>query len=118
MKCNDCLSTNVRVTSTDHKDSQKTWRYYKCLDCDARYKTEERYAPRLTSGPKPGSTRGPRRNQVVGEQVGSAVLTESNVKHLRQLAEAGYTYPALAKRFGINPGTVYRIVKRKTWKHI
>jgi len=119
MKCVDCKSTNTRVTSTDHINDTTTWRYNRCLDCGARFKTQETYAPRLTTGPKQNNKPSFKaHDQVCGEHVHTAVLTETNVKHLRQLAETGYTRLVLAKRFGINPSTVDRIIKRKTWKHI
>ena len=41
MNCIDCMSANTRVTSTDHIDHKTTWRYVRCLDCGAKFKTEE-----------------------------------------------------------------------------
>jgi DNA invertase Pin-like site-specific DNA recombinase len=44
-------------------------------------------------------------------------LTEQNVRDIRQLAQE-YTYKVIAKRYGIHPQTVYRIVKAKRWAHL
>jgi DNA-directed RNA polymerase subunit RPC12/RpoP len=120
MKCIDCKSTNTRVISTEHPDDEATWRYVRCIDCGTKFKTEERYAQRLKSGPKKGSKIPNFRphEPAIGERVFTSVLTESNVIHLRQLAASGHSRLALAKRFGISPSTVDRIIKRKTWKHI
>jgi DNA invertase Pin-like site-specific DNA recombinase len=52
-----------------------------------------------------------------GEDNNFAVLTEQNVRDIRQLAQA-YTYKVIAKRYGIHPQTVYRIVKAKRWAHL
>jgi len=111
------MSTNIRVTSTDHKQS-KTWRYYRCLDCAARYKTEECYVEYMKPGPKRKADMPARINYARGEAIGSAILTASNVKHLRQLASEGHNRRDLAERFGMSLSTIDRIIKRRTWKHI
>ena len=119
MKCVACKSTNTRVISTDHISDTITWRYNRCFDCGTKYKTEETYAQRVTPGPKPNQRKSCAPiYPAQGERIHTSVLTETNVKHLRALAESGYTRLVLAKRFGINPSTVDRIIKRKTWKHI
>ena len=115
MRCRNCNSKNTRVTCTEHEGHQ-TIRYCRCLDCLTKYKTIETYAQ-----PKRGSPPGykPHPNQIKrGEDSHSAVLTEENVRQIRTLAENNTTYVAIAKQFGIHKGTVYRIVKRKRWKHI
>ena len=119
MKCVECKSSNTRVISTDRISDTITWRYNRCFDCGAKYKTQETYAPRMRSGPKPDQPKScAPLYPAQGERIHTAVLTETNVKHLRALAESGYTRLVLAKRFGIDPSTVDRIIKRKTWKHI
>lgn len=119
MKCVECKSKNTRVTSTDHVNDTTTWRYNRCLNCGAKYKTEETYAPPAKLGPKPNQNKScAPLYPAQGERIHTSVLTEINVKHLRALAESGYTRRILAKRFGVDPCTVDRIIKRKTWKHI
>jgi hypothetical protein len=115
MKCRQCNSTNTRATCTQHKGNE-TWRYCRCLDCNARYKTIETYAIS-----KRGAIPGIRQHvncRVKGEQVGTAVLTEANVLEIRRLAFENEKYMSIAKRFGIHKDTVYRIVKRKLWSHV
>lgn len=115
MLCRNCNSKNTRVTCTTHI-LRGTKRYCRCLDCHMTYRTVETYEQ-----PKRGSALGQPRhpNQVKqGAEVGTAVLTEENVKELRKLAEQRVTYAALSERFGIHKDTVYRIVKRKLWSHV
>lgn len=53
--------------------------------------------------------------QARGERQGSAVLTETQVRLLR---DAKGSERALAKQFGIAPSTVRKIRLRKTWAHL
>jgi hypothetical protein len=52
-----------------------------------------------------------------GEDNNLAVLTEQNVRDIRNLAQHN-TYKVIAKQYGIHPSTVYRIVKAKSWSHV
>ena len=115
MKCRHCNSINTRVTATEHHGNE-SWRYCRCLDCKAHYKTIETYAV-LKRGSIPGVKQHPNCH-VKGEQVGTAVLTEANILEIRRLAFDNQTYVQIAKRFGIHQNTVYRIVKRKSWTHV
>ena len=115
MKCRSCNSTNTRVTATEHHGNE-SWRYCRCLDCKAHYKTIETYAV-LKRGSIPGVKQHPN-CYVKGEQVGTAVLTEANILEIRRLASDNQTYVQIAKRFGIHKDTVYKIIKRKTWSHV
>lgn len=119
MRCRSCNSSNTKVTVTEHKLTQ-TWRYCKCLDCDARYKTIEKYAVL-----KRGSISGVLQHKNCiktrmkkGQDNISSVLTEKNVLDLRDMASQGKTYDEIAAKFGINKSTVYRIVNRKLWSHV
>lgn len=115
MKCRQCNSTQTRTTVTEHRGNE-TWRYCRCLDCGARFKTIETYA-----NPKPGPVPGTKVHVNTikrGEQNGWSVLTEQNVSTIRCLAMDGVKYSDIAERFGIHESTVYRIVKRKTWTHV
>lgn len=113
MNCRQCGSKETRTTATEHHDSE-TWRYCRCLQCDARYKTVETYA-RQKPGPKP-NTVNPSRN--LGADNGASVLTEANVKRLRLLAARGVSQKNIAKEFGLATSTVSRIITRKMWSHI
>jgi len=58
------------------------------------------------------------KNQVRGEAVSSAKLTEADVCEIRRLRSEGIKPKALSKQFGIRPDHVWRIVRRKTWAHV
>lgn len=115
MNCRHCNSSNTRVTVTESHGNE-TWRYCRCLDCNSRFKTVETYAIK-----KRGSIPGVKQHvncRKKGEANGSSVLTEDNVRSIRQLAENNVTYVNIAEKFGIHKDTVYRIVKRKMWSHV
>lgn len=59
-----------------------------------------------------------RLNHVVGEQSGTARLTEVDVLSARRLRFAGRTYQSIADRFGVDKRTVMRAVKGETWAHL
>jgi DNA invertase Pin-like site-specific DNA recombinase len=86
------------------------------LDCEARYKTIETYAIKKRGAP-PGTPVHPNQRKK-GITNTHAVLTEDNVRLIRDLAEDNVTYDTIAKQFGIHKATVYRIVKRKLWSHV
>jgi hypothetical protein len=115
MKCRKCNSKNTRVIVTEHQGNE-TWRYCRCLDCNTKYKTIETYAVKKR-GSIPGK---PQHVNCIkrGEEVGSSVLTEMNVKQIRQLALDNVKYDVIAHKFGIHKSTVYRIIKRKLWSHV
>jgi len=115
MKCRKCNSKNTRVTATNHKGNE-TWRYCRCLDCHAKFKTIETYVVK-----KRGSVPGVKQHENCirqGQANGCAVLTEANIIEIRQLAANNYTYNSIAKVFGVHKSTIYRIVKRKRWAHV
>lgn len=115
MKCRACNSLNTKVTVTTHKPTE-TWRYCRCLDCCAHYKTIEKYAV-LKRGSIPGVPQHVN-CRVRGEQISTSVLTEANVLEIRRCASDNQTYLQIAKRFGIHKDTVYKIVNRKSWAHV
>src|SRR5215475_10946077 len=53
-----------------------------------------------------------------GSKHGMSKLTETIVKQIRAMADAGKTNRLIAKQFGLTPSNVGYIVKRKTWTHI
>ncbi len=115
MNCRKCNSLDTRVVAVTKKP-RETWRYCKCLKCDARFKTIETYAVNKPIGST--YTRLHPNHIKRGESNGSSVLTEQNIKDIKLLASQNVTYKEISKRFGIHPSTVYRIVKRKMWAHV
>jgi hypothetical protein len=59
-----------------------------------------------------------------GENSPQAVLTEDDVREIRRLhvpgrcRAGGMGCKALAKEFGVSPLAVYRVIKRRTWRHV
>jgi Autographiviridae endonuclease len=54
-----------------------------------------------------------------GEAVNTAKLRENEVREIRQAyAAGGVSMKALAIRFGLNETAVFKIIHRKTWKHL
>ena len=116
MRCRACNSRNTRVTSTDRRTKNVTFRYCHCLDCKAHYKTIEKYeVPK--PGPEPGSV-------TLANPFGSgsanpqSVLLEADVIRLRYMHTKGTNQRQIAKIFGISNQTVSRIVNRKIWTHV
>jgi hypothetical protein len=55
----------------------------------------------------------------VGERVGSSRLTEKKVMEMRSLYAAGERSRCrLAKAFGVDPKTAWKVVTGRTWKHV
>lgn len=55
----------------------------------------------------------------VGEKNSSAKLTEEDVKNILFLYEKNKTtYSKLGKMFNVSKATIFRIIKRKSWKHL
>jgi len=106
MQCRACESKKTRVSCT-RQEGDITKRYRRCLDCGHTYITLETYLV-----PKADYRRIKR-----GEANNMSVLTETNVRDIRQLAHDN-TYEFIAKRYGIHKSTVYRIVHFKIWSHI
>jgi DNA invertase Pin-like site-specific DNA recombinase len=54
-----------------------------------------------------------------GENNPQAKITENQVLQIRKEYETGkYTYDDIAIKFGLKKDNIYRIITRKTWKHI
>ena len=53
----------------------------------------------------------------IGEKHGMAILTETDVKHIRSVAGT-VTNRSLAKHYGVNPVTIAAVIKRRNWKHV
>ena len=48
----------------------------------------------------------------------NSVLTEDNVRHLRQLRQQGVSAQTIAQQFGISRNQVIRIVSRQQWSEV
>jgi len=54
-----------------------------------------------------------------GESHGRSRLTGAQVLEIRRRAAIGpVSYPALAREYGVKPGTIGGIIRRKTWQHL
>jgi hypothetical protein len=53
-----------------------------------------------------------------GEQNSRALVTEPEVKRVRQLADEGLTTAGIARQFGLSWSQTNRIIKRESWKHV
>lgn len=53
-----------------------------------------------------------------GELNGRAKIRAEDVLEIRKRSAAGITYIQLAKEYGLTPGAVGFMVRRRTWKHI
>lgn len=112
MRCPKCKSSNTRVTCTTHFEVH-TKRYCRCLNCNEKFQTIERYV-KYRRGPK----RGGKLTDTQGIKNGNAVLTEQNILNIRKLKQEGISNRAIAVIYGIDGGHVSRIVNRKVWSHV
>ena len=54
-----------------------------------------------------------------GEMINTAKLKKGKILKIRKLRlKYGYIYRILAKKFSVSSSTIYKIIKRKSWKHI
>ena len=58
------------------------------------------------------------RDQVRGERVNTAKLTESDVRTILSLHAGGASQRGLGRRFSVTQANIYRIVHGETWKHL
>jgi len=56
--------------------------------------------------------------QAMGERNPKAVLTESDVVAIRAANGDGISTVKLSRMYGVHQATVWKIVRRKTWKHV
>lgn len=59
-----------------------------------------------------------RGRQARGEQVGGVKLTADLVRDIRRRVSSGESQADVGRSVGVTRYTVYKIVHRKTWKHI
>jgi hypothetical protein len=60
----------------------------------------------------------PDANRCRGEEHRSARFTEETVRECRELAAQGWSYRALARRYGVTPRAATLVARRETWKHV
>ena len=53
-----------------------------------------------------------------GERNGSAILSEIDVKNIRNLCLSGHTFTSVGVKYGVTRTNIANIVKRKTWFHL
>lgn len=53
-----------------------------------------------------------------GESNGHAALADAQVRKIRQLVASGASKTVIARQFGVHYKTVWKIIHRRTWKHI
>lgn len=53
-----------------------------------------------------------------GAAIGTAVLTEQQVRAIRKQRALGKTYERLADRFGVSPSTIGTIIRGEFWRHV
>jgi hypothetical protein len=57
-------------------------------------------------------------NMTIGEDHPQSRLTTPQVVEIRQLSQQGLTAPQIAVRYGVSPGTVLDVIRRRTWRHV
>jgi hypothetical protein len=62
--------------------------------------------------------RGRHGNNLRGEEVASAKLTEEFVRSIRAAYAGGASADHLARRYDVSDMTIYRVVTREYWKHV
>lgn len=53
-----------------------------------------------------------------GERNGGAILTEKAVREMRDARVRGISTAELAMRYGVSMPTAYRVVSRRSWRHV
>jgi DNA-binding MarR family transcriptional regulator len=57
-------------------------------------------------------------NVVRGEQHGTSVFKETDIRTMRALHQQGHTLKSIAIKYGTSSSYVSKIVNRKAWMHI
>lgn len=126
MQCPHCGAAKLQVLETRSCPDDSIFRRRRCEQCGTNIRTLETMVddvprPRQERRRKPGPRKGkaqPYVNRALGENNAASVLTAKDVMKLREMAERGVLQKDIAVKFGIAPGTVSRIIKRKLWRHV
>jgi hypothetical protein len=95
----------------------------RCETCGTLYLVEcgrlKRGNVRFCSHTCGGKASGRHGNHARGGEVGTATLTEADVREMRRLwAGGGITLAALGARFGVTKSGANMVVYRRSWKHV
>lgn len=60
----------------------------------------------------------PSRSGTRGEANPGSKLTDDSVRRIRALYDGGMSDAAIAKEYGVRPGCIWFITRRKAWKHV
>lgn len=110
MKCRNCSSSNTRITVTEHKE-QVTWRYCKCLDCQSKFKTVERYEYQKRTPLNPAPIPSGCANY-------NSRFTPNDIYDIRKRYERGDSGGQIAMKYCCNRATIHKIVTYKTYKDV
>jgi hypothetical protein len=76
-------------------------------------------ADRQAKGRSRGGTCGPApERRARGERIGTAKLTDSTVREIRERVAAGESHSAIARSLGVVHTTVTNVIRRHTWHHV
>ena len=94
-----------------------------CLSRDGRpceRSVDRLYREAFPPPPPPGHPGGPLRlgPGARGSDHGRARLTEALVTEARRLKSEGWSYPELARRYGVGKVTLFYAITGKTWRHV
>ena len=106
MKCPVCNAKKTKVTCTQHKDSF-TVRYCRCLTCDVKFKTVERYA-------LPEECR----TNSYGFMPVSSHIDEDAIKNIRRLKRNRYSIKRISEKVSIKPEVVDKIVRYRSFTNV
>ena len=107
--------TSTKVLDVRVKDKEKIRKRY-CISCGCKFTTEEKIIIKtkkqiqLLNKFKAGGSRGTNNPR--------AVLTEQNVRDLRQEHARGVSTAALVERYGMSSSQIGRIIRRECWAHL
>lgn len=59
-----------------------------------------------------------RNNTPHGESQWCSKFTNDDIKNIRTRKDNGESADSIAKDFGVSPSTIYRIISKKTWRHV
>ena len=115
LPCQWCNGTTRVVDTRLISQGQRRW--LRCQNCGQLTRSIETYeSGRRIPGPLPGVRR--RRPARQGASNGRSVLTDADIRRIREQAAAGTPRAVLAKRYGVTPNHITRIVRRRAWRHV
>jgi len=92
--------------------------YFICHKCDIKacVNPDHLYIGTIYDNARDACLRG---QQIKGEQVNNAVLTEGQVLKIRALFSTGkYSKAKLARLYKVSDDCIFGLITRRTWKHI